>query len=113
LAGMYSSYINFISFFMSGLPGGITYAMLTCVKNGWISSYTEKRASVYINNYVRMPGMMYGVFLAYIACINGNISPFIAFPLCTLVAFNSIYYNTMSVQSFERYRSRVSPLRDE
>lgn len=88
--------INFISFFMSGFPGGIIYGLLTCVKNGWITRDTERRMSMYINNYIRMPGLLFGVFTTYCAWANGHVNGFIATPLCSLIAYNAIYYNMLS-----------------
>jgi hypothetical protein len=32
-----------LSFFLSGLPGGLDYFMLALVKHGWLSSDSEKK----------------------------------------------------------------------
>jgi hypothetical protein len=39
------------AFFASGLPGGLDYVMLIMVKQGWMSSLTEKR----INSNIMVP----------------------------------------------------------
>lgn len=48
---------NILSFFISGLPGGIDYLMLAAVKTGHLDSYTEKRINCSINTWIRGPGI--------------------------------------------------------
>ena len=55
--------IDYCSFFLSGLPGGIDYVMLALVKNGRISKEVEKRVNSGINTWMRTP---FGVVGAYI-----------------------------------------------
>jgi len=48
---------NILSFFISGLPGGLSYMMLAMVKTGHLSAFSEKRFSCSINTWVRGPGI--------------------------------------------------------
>lgn len=98
----FSGIVNFVAFFMSGFPGGITYLLLTCVKNNVIDRLTEKRISVYINNYVRMPGLVIGAYIGWLYAVHGYVSHAIALPLSLLTAFNGIYYNNQYVASITR-----------
>ena len=41
-----------------GVPGGVDYLMLFCVKHGWMSPLTEKRYNAAINVWVREPALM-------------------------------------------------------
>jgi hypothetical protein len=43
-------------FFMTGLPGGIDYALLFGVRNGYVYRETEKRINTYLNVWIRSPG---------------------------------------------------------
>lgn len=48
--------LGFSLFFTTGLPGGIDYALLFCVRNGWIARRTEKVANKFLNTWIRSPG---------------------------------------------------------
>uniref|UniRef100_A0A6C0JZ33 TLC domain-containing protein n=1 Tax=viral metagenome TaxID=1070528 RepID=A0A6C0JZ33_9ZZZZ len=54
-------------FFTTGLPGGIDYALLFSVRNGWIDRHTEKRINAFLNVWIRSPGCMAMAALS-IAC---------------------------------------------
>ena len=56
---------NWASFFICGLPGGLNYAALTAVKEGWIKPLEQKRFDALINIYVRAPGTAVYAFLEY------------------------------------------------
>ena len=43
-------------FFMTGLPGGINYALLFAERNGWICRETEKAINVPVHEWLRGPG---------------------------------------------------------
>lgn len=109
--------INFIAFFMNGLPGGITYFMLVMVKHDLIPRHVEKQITMWINNYIRMPGLLFAVFLIYCNKVYsvssddssydfGDAATFIEIILkfvTMLIAYNAIYYNTLSVWSYSRH----------
>ena len=54
-------------FFTTGLPGGIDYALLFAVRNGWVNRHTEKRINAFLNVWIRSPGCMAMAALS-IAC---------------------------------------------
>jgi hypothetical protein len=43
-------------FFTTGLPGGISYALLFAERNGWITREQEKKINVPIHVWIRAPG---------------------------------------------------------
>ena len=43
-------------FFTTGLPGGVDYALLFGVRNGWIGRMTEKKINRALNVWIRSPG---------------------------------------------------------
>ena len=51
-----STLLGFSLFFTTGLPGGIDYALLFGVRNGWIERLTEKRMNKELNVWIRSPG---------------------------------------------------------
>ena len=51
--------LNHGCFFASGLPGGIDYLMLVCVKRGWMESINEKKYNSIIQTWIRNPGMLF------------------------------------------------------
>jgi hypothetical protein len=48
--------LGFSLFFTTGLPGGIDYALLFGVRNGWIDRLKEKRINDAVNVWIRAPG---------------------------------------------------------
>lgn len=48
--------VGYSLFFTTGLPGGIDYACLFAVRNGWMGRLTEKRINEVLNVWIRSPG---------------------------------------------------------
>lgn len=55
ITGEVGPLMNFNNFWMCGVPGGIDYFMLLCVKQGWMSPLTEKKHNTTINVWMRAP----------------------------------------------------------
>ena len=85
---------QFLSFFISGLPGGIDYAMLCCVKMKILRPIKEKRINRFMNVWIRSPGLMTSGILAYASYQNGHnhINPLGLLFGMVLVVFNGQYY---------------------
>ena len=58
---------------MSGIPGGITYLMLFLQKYNYLSKQTEKKISMYLNIWVRMPICIIFSTLLYIKSLTNNV----------------------------------------
>ncbi|EGD77866.1 hypothetical protein PTSG_09500 [Salpingoeca rosetta] len=58
------------TFYATGLPGGIDYAMLVAVKKGWMKSVTEKRYNSNIQQWIRSPGCVIDAFLVWISWVE-------------------------------------------
>jgi hypothetical protein len=61
---------NFICFFVSGLPGGLDYAMLFGVKHGWFDPVAEKVWATRLNVWMRSPGLQIGSLLLYAIAVD-------------------------------------------
>jgi hypothetical protein len=59
-------------FFLSGLPGGMTYYMLVAVKQGWMEPLTEKYYTSLINTYIRGPGALIHCWNLYLNFLYGQ-----------------------------------------
>jgi len=91
---------NVLAFFISGLPGGISYLMLAAVKAGKLSSFTEKRINCSINTWVRGPGIV--AFCALVLACWSRPAPgtpkehmipaYFFFPALFVAFFNGQYY---------------------
>lgn len=55
ITGEVGPLMNFNNFWMCGVPGGIDYCLLFCVKSGWMRPLSEKRVNAGINVWVRAP----------------------------------------------------------
>ena len=58
-----ASLVGFNLFFTTGLPGGLDYAFLFCVRNGWMNRLTEKELNRWIQVWIRSPGCQWQVAL--------------------------------------------------
>lgn len=61
-------------FFMTGLPGGITYVMLILIKYNYISKITEKIISKNLNLWCRLPGILFFANMLLINMLHREIS---------------------------------------
>eukprot|EP00049_Salpingoeca_infusionum_P017939 m.355055 g.355055 ORF g.355055 m.355055 type:complete len:254 (-) comp17168_c0_seq1:87-848(-) len=60
------------AFYATGLPGGLDYVMLVAVKKGWITSLTEKSFNSFIQQWVRLPGLIVDTFLIWMSYLEYN-----------------------------------------
>jgi hypothetical protein len=67
----WGSMLNFILFFLTGLPGGIDYGMLFAVKMGYMDTMTEKWINTYLNLWMRMPGLVASSVVSF-CCIQAS-----------------------------------------
>eukprot|EP00736_Rhodelphis_marinus_P008592 Rmarinus@m.2498 len=95
---------NVLSFFISGLPGGIDYAMLALVKRGKMTKMTEKRWMSWLNVWVREPGLLLVSFTGYCGWIYGyaddGLPAWTIFLLIFFIVFNAIYYSEMAIGNY-------------
>jgi hypothetical protein len=65
--------VGFNLFFTTGLPGGLDYACLFCVRNGWMDRLTEKELNRLIQVWLRSPGCQWQVALnvVYVLSLYG------------------------------------------
>lgn len=66
--------MGFSLFFTTGLPGGIDYALLFGVRNGWMNKMTEKRINTLLNVWVRSPGCIAQAILTLVYCLQSGTS---------------------------------------
>lgn len=93
--------LNLMLFFMCGLPGGIDYLLLALVKYKLMDSITEKGINVYLNMWIRLPGILFTCFVTYVNIIMGNADNVLT--ACCIVflnAFNGIYFATRVVKNY-------------
>ena len=82
------------NFFVCGLPGGIDYLLLFMVKINMVQKKTEKHVNMYLNNWVRLPGILYCVSLIHIVYLMNliKINPIILILSQFLSVLNAIYF---------------------
>eukprot|EP00750_Incisomonas_marina_P008781 INCI15695.1.p1 GENE.INCI15695.1~~INCI15695.1.p1 ORF type:complete len:303 (+),score=36.52 INCI15695.1:187-1095(+) len=101
---------NALSFFISGFPGGVDYAMLMAVKDGQLRSIQEKVVNSMMNAWVRGPGLTIVGYSIFIASKYGKTAmPMSAAAICAFLSFfNGNYYATRVVASAGAARWRPS-----
>ena len=95
-------------FFMCGLPGGIDYFLLFLTKLKIINRNTEKYYNVYLNNWLRSPGIMYCALLLHIGYITRKIdaSPSVIYMSIFAIVFNAIYFAERVTINYGRVTSK-------
>ena len=86
---------NALGFFMCGLPGGVDYGMLAAVKQGLMTSKSEKVWNSRIQVWIRSPGILLASYAVYLAAKYSSVKPpsKLLPVLCFLLAsFNGQYY---------------------
>jgi hypothetical protein len=101
---------NFGCFFLSGLPGGLDYVMLTCVAQGLMDKLSEKVWCARINVWLRGPAMSCYMLLGWISFVhdkNMKIHWSVLLLIVFLHFFNGQYYAQQSVQSLTVHMERL------
>lgn len=118
--------VNVLLFFITGLPGGSTYAMLVGVKLGGLNTLREKAISAALNTWVRAPGIIaFATTLCACAAHGLCVAPRAAVLVCAaLASTNALYYGAQAKENFVQRRDAaqlkaappaqrsVSPLED-
>lgn len=92
-------------FFLTGLPGGITYFLLFLKNLNYIQDITEKRISKHLNMWIRAPGCVLTSYIIYLNYINGNIGTSLisklGIYLCMLgTLVNGMYFASTIIESY-------------
>lgn len=100
---------NFGCFFLSGLPGGIDYAMLVAVAQGWMDKMTEKKYCAALNVWMRGPSMAIYSFLGWMTYVH---YPELTHPVTLTLTillhyYNGQYYNQQAVESYAVHKERA------
>lgn len=103
-------------FFMTGLPGGIDYILLTFVKLRWIDSIVEKQAYIVISVWIRGPGVLSAVIFGLGTILNSEIAaglPWYKFSgqvwNCFVTYWNAMYFMHSTLSDYYRHgRGRVA-----
>lgn len=98
----YCNIANASLFFMTGLPGGITYLLLVLKNMEIISSLKEKQISKHLNMWIRIPGAVIVGYIIFINSINSqSYIEFLSLIFCTIGCFwNGIYFGSTIISSY-------------
>jgi len=97
--------MGFSLFFTTGLPGGIDYALLFAVRNGFLAKNTEKSINTFLNVWIRSPGCIAMAVLA-LACQLSQPSDVLTTTLSVVPAllnyWNGQYFMQQVVEDYSR-----------
>lgn len=93
--------------FFSGIPGAVSYTLLSLVKLGKVTKLFEKRISSFLYLWIRMPALIIFAFLLLVHLVNcpGNNTPLntvLALIGSAGIYWNGIYYGDAYSQSYNR-----------
>ena len=97
---------NHLLFFITGLPGGITYALLVVVKLGRLKTLREKGWTATLNTWVRAPGLVWcvGVVAACLAHGFYFVPTWAMFACMALEFANGTYYGKQALENYVQRR---------
>lgn len=101
-------------FFTTGLPGGISYALLFAERNGWITREQEKTFNVPIHAWMRGPGCIANATLILasvlpVASIATWWELMGAFLIAGTTYWNGVYFTKQAIESASRPAYPVQP----
>tara|TARA_B100000780_G_C21010843_1_gene404787 strand:- start:147 stop:836 length:690 start_codon:yes stop_codon:yes gene_type:complete len=70
----YGPLLSWGTFFVCGAPGGLDYLLLFLVKTKYMNKIQEKEWNRVLNMWIRLPGILFFVPLAYSAYVEGRTS---------------------------------------
>ena len=93
---------NYLLFFLTGLPGGIDYLMLSLVKYGKIDRNTEKFINSKLNVWLRGPGIIVGAYIVFLQYIHPTIEAhFIVFLIAEVgLIWNAQYFTERVLSNY-------------
>lgn len=103
-----STFMGFSLFFTTGLPGGVDYALLFGVRNGWIDRLTEKRINKELNVWIRSPGCVAHAVLSilFLCTYANNAYALQTLATAALVGWNGQYFMQQVVADYAVTSSR-------
>ena len=120
--------INSVIFFVNGLPGGLDYLLLALVKHKIITPFTEKTINVYLNNWIRAPGIIISTYVAVLLMVRYRtpfdiphiipefipghiwIDSFLALLIPIALYWNAQYFNQRVLINFGQRRTERSQM---
>jgi hypothetical protein len=108
------SITNYLLFYLNGLPGLLDYSCLLLVKMEKMESITQKAISVYINTWIRAPGILYGCVIIWIYYRIGYldyIHPFFLLFNLMMSYWNGLYYNMRVTYNYGMKNVRITQKR--
>ena len=86
--------MNWATFFVCGLPGGVDYVLLFLVKQRYMEKRTEKAVNRFLNMWIRLPGIVAFVPFAYCCYAAGRsrVSGHLLVVQSLLNCVNGIYF---------------------
>jgi hypothetical protein len=108
---------NFGCFVLSGLPGGVDYIMLVCVKHGFMDKLTEKKWNATVQSWFRSPMMAIYAFNAFQlhwhAADRAAFSPIILAVVGGLHILNGVHYSNQAVENWARHDQMTKPSKNK
>lgn len=95
--------LGFSFFFTTGLPGGINYFNLFLYKNNWLTKQKQQRVNVFINSWIRCPGIVMNcafilqyLYQSHLSCWM-NMYGLVTF---VILFWNGVYFQNIVLKSF-------------
>lgn len=95
--------LGFSFFFTTGVPGGINYLNLFLYKNDFITKKIQQRMNVFINSWIRCPGIVMNCAFILQYLYNSHLSLSIkCYGLVTfaILFWNGVYFQNIVLKSF-------------
>jgi len=97
--------LDFCCFFLSGLPGGMSYVLLALRKNNQLDRMSEKRMNAAINTWIRTPFTVIGGYIIFVLVWKKRneltkAEASMALMIAGLTAWNGLFYGRRVVENY-------------
>ena len=113
-AGLYINsgcLLDYSLFFITGVPGGISYFVLFLNRNNYITRHRQKQIDTYINLWIRTPGCISSSTLSLVVHKNfqNNYTysqSCVFYFIVVSIYWNGIYFMNQTVQNYALFKER-------
>lgn len=95
--------LGFSFFFTTGIPGGINYLNLFLYKNGFMTKEKQQRINVFLNAWIRCPGIIMNCALILQYLMLSKLDSFLTFLgsiTFAILFWNGVYFQNIVMKSF-------------
>ena len=105
-------------FFITGLPGGISYFVLFLNRNNYITRYRQKQIDTYVNLWIRCPGCISNTTISYLTfnMFQDNFTTeqkYLFYTIMLTIYWNGVYFMNQGVQNYALFKNKILQIKND